>query len=71
MSLQIVSMISGDVAGVGERGEVCVKGPYLMKGYRAEDMESDRVAVFDSKGWLHTGIVNLYFPKWPREPNIG
>jgi long-chain acyl-CoA synthetase len=37
----------------GEVGELCIKGPQVMKGYwqRAEET----TAVIDAEGWLHTG----------------
>ena len=54
---QICSMISGQVANVGERGEVCIKGPFLMKGYRAGGKLGNTRATFDSNGWMHTGII--------------
>jgi long-chain acyl-CoA synthetase len=41
----------------GERGELCVKGPQVMKGYlnRPEATEE----VIDSEGWLKTGDIAI------------
>ncbi len=39
----------------GEAGELCVKGPQVMRGYWNRDDESAKV--FDSQGWLHTGDI--------------
>jgi long-chain acyl-CoA synthetase len=38
---------------IGEVGELCVKGPQVMKGYWHHDEETCKV--FDTEGWLHTG----------------
>jgi long-chain acyl-CoA synthetase len=40
--------------GVGERGELCVKGPQIMLGYWNRPEES---ALAIRNGWLHTGDV--------------
>jgi long-chain acyl-CoA synthetase len=39
--------------GVGEVGELCIKGPQVMKGYWQRPEETAQV--LDSEGWLHTG----------------
>ncbi|HLT03894.1 MAG TPA: long-chain-fatty-acid--CoA ligase FadD1 [Pseudomonas sp.] len=45
----------GNVLPLGERGELCVKGPQVMKGYWQRE-EATR-EVMDSEGWLRTGDV--------------
>lgn len=39
--------------GVGEVGELCIKGPQVMKGYWQRPEETANV--IDDEGWLHTG----------------
>ena len=38
---------------VGEVGELCIKGPQVMKGYWQRPEETEQV--MDAEGWLHTG----------------
>ena len=42
---------------VGEPGELCIRGPQVMKGYwqRPEDTAN----AIDSEGWLHTGDIAI------------
>ncbi|MET9180752.1 4-coumarate--CoA ligase family protein [Kitasatospora aureofaciens] len=46
---------SGDDLGPGERGELLIRGPQVMKGYFGRPC--DTAAVVDAEGWLHTGDV--------------
>ena len=43
----------GNVLGIGERGELRIKGPTLCSGYL--DHEKANAETFDSEGWLLTG----------------
>ena len=45
------------VDAIGERGELCVRGPQVMKGYWQRQEATDEM--IDSEGWLATGDVAI------------
>jgi long-chain acyl-CoA synthetase len=47
----------GSWANIGEPGELCVKGPQVMKGYWMRPDETAKV--FDAEGWLATGDIGV------------
>jgi len=53
--LRIVDLATGAALPAGERGEVQVRSPSAMKGYRGND-EATRAA-FQADGWLATGDI--------------
>jgi long-chain acyl-CoA synthetase len=54
--VEIRSLDDDRVLGVGERGELCVRGPQVMKGYWNKDEETANVF---KNGVLHTGDVAI------------
>ncbi|XP_053671259.1 uncharacterized protein LOC128721490 [Anopheles nili] len=55
---KVVDLETGDALGPNQTGEICVKGPLVMKGYLGNDQATRDI--IDSDGWLHTGDVGYY-----------
>jgi len=55
MECKIVDITSGDPVGVGERGEILLRGPNIMKGYL--DRPDANAESFDEAGFYRTGDV--------------
>lgn len=49
---------TGRALGPGQEGELCFKGPLIMKGYVGDVRATD--GTIDSQGWLRTGDVGYY-----------
>jgi acyl-CoA synthetase (AMP-forming)/AMP-acid ligase II len=52
---KLVSIETGEMVGPNERGEVCVRGPQIMKGYL--NRPEATASTIDREGWLHTGDI--------------
>ena len=52
---RIVDLTTGAELGANEEGEICVRGPQMMKGYL--NRPDATAAMIGADGWLHTGDV--------------
>jgi acyl-CoA synthetase (AMP-forming)/AMP-acid ligase II len=52
---KIVDLATGAELGPKEEGEICVRGPQVMKGYL--NRPDATAAMIDPDGWLHTGDI--------------
>ena len=56
--LKVVDLETGQILGPNKPGELCFKGPLIMKGYLG-DLQATS-ATFDKDGFLNTGDVGYY-----------
>ncbi len=52
---RVVDPVTGRDLGPDEQGEICVRGPQIMKGFWGGPEAT--AAMIDKEGWLHTGDI--------------
>src|ERR1043166_9531588 len=52
---KVIDLETGAALPAGQKGEVCVRGPQIMKGYL--NRPDATAHTIDSEGWLHTGDI--------------
>jgi len=58
--VRIADVLTGETLPIGEQGELCARGYFVMKGYD-DDPEATARAI-DQDGWLHTGDLAVMRP---------
>ena len=57
MEAKILDLGTGEALGPNETGELCLRGPNIMKGYLDNDKATEETI---QSGWLRTGDIALY-----------
>ncbi|KAE8686213.1 4-coumarate--CoA ligase-like 9 [Hibiscus syriacus] len=63
MEAKIVDPETGEALPPGQRGELWLRGPTVMKGYVGD--EKATAETLDSEGWLRTGDIVISIPRVP------
>lgn len=52
---KVVDVDTGEPVGLGQPGEICLRGPQVMQGYWQRPDETEQA--IDAEGWFHTGDI--------------
>lgn len=63
-AIKLVDIPEMDYYAANNKGEVCIKGPIVFKGYLKDQAKTDEA--LDKDGWLHTGDVG----EWTEEGSL-
>ena len=55
---KIIDLATGEAVGPRQKGEVCVRGPQIMKGYL--NKPDATAQTIDADKWLHTGDIGYF-----------
>jgi len=58
--VKLVDVDDQNYAAASDKGEVCVKGANVFKGYYKDEKKTKEA--FDEDGWLHTGDIGMWLP---------
>jgi fatty-acyl-CoA synthase len=58
--VKIVDLLTGEIAPIGEQGELCARGYMVMGGYDGDSEATQRA--IDTNGWLRTGDLAIMRP---------
>lgn len=58
MECKVIDLETGKNLPPYKEGEICFRGPLIMKGYRENKKATDET--IDKEGWLHTGDIGYY-----------
>ena len=58
LEAKVIDQETGEILGPKGVGEVCIRGQFIMKGYKDNPQATEDM--IDPDGWLHTGDIGYY-----------